>query len=462
MDVSSTTLVILIVIGGMTLIVPRHLMIAPLFIIACLVPSTEEIVIAGFNFQPARVIIAVGISRALLGAAGKRYRYVPMDGLVLFWGANLALMTLLRDGSMARFVQQLGRLYEIYGLYFLARLTIQSKSQLYVALYTLAWCAILSAGLGVVEWMTHRRPLAFMYDSITPEVHIREGAVRVEGVFPHPNAFGNFMCVTAALCWGLIASRRKVMLGIVGMISAIVCVGLSRSGTPVSTLGATLLVLVLFYIRPVTRWVLWGSVAFLGMYHMFWGKWWGLVCRASNIVGGSGYHRAELINKFWQHIGDWAFIGSDDVSTWNVVGDPANNWVTEGLSGGLVGFIVFTSIVVLGFITIRRALRMVRDPHDQALFWSIGSALFAFCVSFIGLANFGQINVLWIGLLGMIGSVAESMKGASTGATLPHEDQRNVHGMMLSHGAPDRFLPGRMDNPAGPSSAPPALPGSLT
>ncbi len=448
MDVSATTLVILLLIGGLTLLIPRHLMIAPLFLIACLVPSTEEIIIAGFNFQPARVVVLVGISRALMGAAGRKYRFVPLDGLVLAWGFNLSLMSLLRHQDFGAIVMEMGRLYEIFGLYFLARLTIQSRSQLIAALQTVAFCAILSFVLGAAEMGLGRKPLAFLFSSIGPEVHIREGQVRVEGVFPHPNAFGNFMCVSVALCWALAQARLvrgAVWLGVCGALAAIGCVGLSNSGTPLSTLVLTLVAIGLFYYRSATPWLVGGTFSFLVLYHLTWGKWWGLVCRASSIVGGSGYHRAELINQFFKRIDEWGFMGTADIRDWNVVGDPANQWVTEGLNGGLTGLLLFASVVGAGFFVIRRALRVVGTAREAALIWGVGCALFAFCISFIGLANFGQINVLWFGVLGMVGSIAESLKSLPAGTHArqpqphPHHPQRP--------GAPLRPVPGGFHAP---------------
>jgi hypothetical protein len=451
MEVSATTLVLLLVIGGMTALIPRHLMIVPLFLIACLVPHTEEIVILGFNFQPARVVVLVGMLRALLGAAGKRYRFVPLDGLILFWGLNLSLMTLARRGDFSAFVGELGRLYEIFGLYFMARLTIQSRAQLLVALQTIAYCVILSFFLAAAEFLLLKKPLAYLYQTVSPDVHVRAGKIRVEGVFPHSIVFGNFMCVGGTLCWALAQSRLvrgAVWLGLAGGAAAIGCVGLSNSGTPLSTLLLSLVAIALFYYRPAVPWVIAGTVAFVTLYHFAWGRWWGLICRASAIVGGSGYHRAELINQFIQRLDEWAFMGTDTVQHWNIVGDPANQWVTEGLNGGLLGLLLFTAVIGTAFSVVHRAVRVAQDDREKALFWGVGCALFAFCVSFLGLANFGQINVLWFGVLGMIGSIAESLKSLPAGG-----HARRPHAARAPGGAPHRPLPGSLGG-SSPGDAP--------
>ncbi|MCK4872283.1 MAG: hypothetical protein KAS72_06125 [Phycisphaerales bacterium] len=415
-EVSPTTLVVLLLLGGLTALVPRHLVITPYFLAACLVPSTEVIIIAGFDFPPARVVVLVGLIRALLGEAAKRAKFVPLDALVLLWGANLAVMSMVRSPEMGMFVQQLGVLYEIYGMYFLARLTIQTRSQLYVALQTIAVCVIISVPLGIVEFVTHRRPAAILYHSIDAAAHLREDKTRVYGVFPQAIAFGNFMCISAALCWALWRSRvgMAAKVGLLGCAAAVICVMLSNSGTPLSTLGLTVIAIALFYYRPAVKWIVWGTLVFLTSYHLFYpgGKWWGFIVKASDIVGGSGFHRAQLIKEYWYHFSDWALIGAspDIVNTWSIGGDPANQWVTEGINGGLIGLLLFVAVIFVGFRTISRVMRLPLLRRDQALFWGIGCALFAFCASFIGLAQFGQINVLWFGVLGMIGSIAEGMQ----------------------------------------------------
>lgn len=449
MELSASTVAILLFVAGLMWLVPRRYMIAPYILTACLIPATEEIVILGFNFQPARVLVLIGMVRALLGEAARQYRFVPLDGLVLLWGFNLAAVSMLREPTMQMFVRQTGVLYEIFGMYFLARLTIQSRAQVHVALTTLALCALISLPLGILEVITRQRPLAIIYQTLDATAHLRENKVRVYSVFPQAIAFGNFMCVTAALLWGQWRSTtgRQATIGLVGMIAAVACAFLSNSGTTLSTLMAAAFAIMLFYYRPAVRYAVWGVPLFMVSYHFFWpgGQWWGLVARASAIVGGSGFHRAELIKQFWLRIDEWALKGTEDISHWNVVGDPANHWVTEGLKGGLFGLVLFTAVVVACFIVVKRALKVTHTRQDQALFWAIGCGMFAFCVSFIGLANFGQINVLWFGLIGLIGSVSESLRSPKAVHRGQAAGPRHAH----SHG-PMHPPPGPPPRPADP------------
>jgi hypothetical protein len=440
MELSASTVAILLFVAGLMWLVPRRYMIAPYILTACLIPASEEIVILGFNFQPARVLVLIGMVRALLGEAARQYRFVPLDGLILLWGFNLAAVSILREPTMQMFVRQTGVLYEIFGMYFLARLTIQSRAQVHVALTTLAVCALVSLPLGILEVVTRQRPLAIIYQTLDASAHLRENKVRVYSVFPQAIAFGNFMCVSAALLWGQWRSTtgRQAMLGLVGMLAAIACAILSNSGTTLSTLMAATFAILLFYYRPAVRYAVWGVPLFMASYHFFWpgGQWWGLVARASSIVGGSGFHRAELIKQFWLRIDEWALKGSEDVTHWNIVGDPANHWVTEGLKGGLLGLILFTAVVVMCFIVVGRALKATPARRDQALFWAIGCGMFAFCVSFIGLANFGQINVLWFGLIGMIGSVSESLRVQRSTRRMPAAGPHSPHPARPMHAPP--------------------------
>jgi hypothetical protein len=440
MELSASTVAILLFVAGLMWLVPRRYMIAPYILTACLIPASEEIVILGFNFQPARVLVLIGMVRALLGEAARQYRFVPLDGLILLWGFNLAAVSILREPTMQMFVRQTGVLYEIFGMYFLARLTIQSRAQVHVALTTLAVCALVSLPLGHPRG---RHAAAAAGDHLPDARRLRpparEQGARLQRVPPGHRLrqlhvrLGRTALGAMALDHGPAGDARPGRNARRHRLRHPVQLGNDAEHAHGGDVRHPALLLSAG--RSLCRL---GRALFMASYHFFWpgGQWWGLVARASSIVGGSGFHRAELIKQFWLRIDEWALKGSEDVTHWNIVGDPANHWVTEGLKGGLLGLILFTAVVVMCFIVVGRALKATPARRDQALFWAIGCGMFAFCVSFIGLANFGQINVLWFGLIGMIGSVSESLRVQRSTRRMPAAGPHSPHPARPMHAPP--------------------------
>ena len=131
---------------------------------------------------------------------------------------------------------------------------------------------------------------------------------------------------------------------------------------------------------------------------------WMAIDRVSGYLGGSGWHRAMLIDNFVRHFFEWCLIGTKNYPDWGwSMWDVDNAFVGAGLMGGVAGFILFLLIFVYGYRTIGVTRRAARESRKDALMiWAIGAALFANNTGFFGIVYFDQSIMAWYALLAMI------------------------------------------------------------
>jgi len=144
--------------------------------------------------------------------------------------------------------------------------------------------------------------------------------------------------------------------------------------------------------------------ALVGLQFLMKAPVWFLIAKVGGATGGSGWHRATLIDTFIRHFGEWWLYGTRNNADWGYyMWDVDNAFVNSGLQGGLVTFVLFIGLFVYGFRLVSRARRKTeKSPKDARLVWAMGCALFANAVGFFGIFYFDQSILAWYGLLAMI------------------------------------------------------------
>jgi hypothetical protein len=145
---------------------------------------------------------------------------------------------------------------------------------------------------------------------------------------------------------------------------------------------------------------------------------WFLIARIGDLVGGGGYHRAAIIDRFVADVGSWWLIGMDPSKTasWlayqlpDGTADLTNQFVVAGVNGGVLGLTLFVALISQGFGQLGLAMIRVRSerPNDEKLLWAFGAALVATVVSFFSVSYFDQIGVVFYILLACIARVTDS------------------------------------------------------
>ncbi len=108
-------------------------------------------------------------------------------------------------------------------------------------------------------------------------------------------------------------------------------------------------------------------------------------------------------------------LGVNSTAHWFWGGqDTTNNYVVQGVNGGLLTLVLFLNLLAVAFGGIGRAWRCVESESSSlALAWGLGVSLLVHCFNFFGVAYFGTIWGPWYLTLGIIGSLSPA-KSAGT------------------------------------------------
>ena len=92
-----------------------------------------------------------------------------------------------------------------------------------------------------------------------------------------------------------------------------------------------------------------------------------------------------------------------------------NEYVFQGVSGGMPGLIAFVVMIVLCYRCVGRLWRRhTGDRYRLLSSWALGCCLFAHTMSFISVSYFGQAKVIWFLLLASIASLTPTREAKPT------------------------------------------------
>lgn len=418
-------LVMIIVLGIATLVLPRRHAGVPILIMACFVPSAQRIVIAGLDFSLLRIMVVFGWWRLLARGELARIRWCRLDTLMLLWCAVGTIVYTVQQASGAALIFKCGASFDAIGLYFLYRGLVRDIGDVD---RLMRWAALLSVPVALfllLERSTGRNLFSVFggVPAITPE---RFGKLRAQGAFAHAILAGTFwvalLPMMAALWWRDAQGR---MFAILGTAATIIIVVACASSTPVAALGAAIVGALAWPLRNSMRLVRWGILGSLvGLHLVMKAPVWHLLGRIDLVGGSTGYHRYRLIDAAVNNFADWAVIGTRSTAAWGYyLFDVTNHYILEGVRGGLVTLSLFVVQIGIAFAAIGhvRAANTERRANE-VLAWSIGVALFVHVIAFIAVSYFGQIIVLWYMLLSISASLEVRLLGqrvASVGIVKP-------------------------------------------
>ncbi len=420
----------LLVLGTATLLVPRRYALVPALLMACLVAPAQRIVVATLDFNFVRMMIVFGLLRVLIRGEHAGFRWKPLDMAVVAWSVCSLIAGTLLFASGAGFINRLGFFYDAIGLYFLCRFVIRDWRDVLTFTRSAAVIVVPVAMLFLVEKATGRNLFAF-FGGVPEETIERAGKLRCQGPFVHSILAGSFfaalMPIVASLWW---SSPRDRMLAVGGVVSCATIVVACASATPLGAALAGVMAALLLPARHWMSWVRWGSVAGLvALQAVMANPLWHLLARVPLVSGATGWYRYKLIDEFVRHFPDWALIGTRSYTNWPGPGFDAitNEYVRQGVGGGLLTLVLFVTIIVLGFVGIgricRRAAALGLKPAVP-MAWMLGVALFVHCVAFIGVSYYGQVLLMWYFVLGCIGSLAPIARRVPITSSPPPRNHR--------------------------------------
>jgi hypothetical protein len=384
----------------------RKYAVVPFLTFLFLTPVGQVFVVGGVHVFAYRILIFCGLARIVWKKLSSRVEIFSggvnsLDKCFMLWAITKAVAPVILFKDSGAVINSFGFLLDALGAYLLLRFLIQDREDIFRVVKTLAiLLAILTVSV-LNEKFRYENIFGYLGTvSIIPEY--RDGAVRPNGPFSHPLTIGTFAATLLGLFFMLWKTGKSKALGILGMTCSTVITLASSSSTPLMGYAAFILALGFWPLRKQMRVIRWGIVIGLITLHIIMkAPVWFIITHIDIIGSSSGYHRAELIDQLIRHFSDWWLVGTNDNTTWGWdMYDLANQFVAEGITGGLLALISFIAMISICFGWIGKARKLVEDNLDEQWFlWCLGGALFANVVAFFGISYFDQTRFTWFALL---------------------------------------------------------------
>jgi hypothetical protein len=410
-------LIFTLLMGGLMIMVKREYVVIPLLITAIYITLGQVIVIAGLHFTMLRIMILFGWVRIVVRGELSLGKLNAIDKCILFWVISSIVIYTIQRGTGEALVNQLGLAYNSLGLYFLFRFLIRDMGDIKRLLKVICVIIVPLTIAMSFEWMTGKNVFS-VFGGVSAISIMREGWVRCQGSFTHPIIAGTFAATAIPMLAALwFQENIKRWLPFEGVASVTLIVFLAHSSGPIITYLAIIVSFMFWPLRTHMRAVRWGMLFGLIILHLVMkAPIWFLIGRLSNEMGGDGWHRSELIDAAIQHLDEWWLIGTQYTIHWmpfsneieSGMADITNQYVFEGIKGGLGTLVLFIAIIALSFRAVGLMLKAAKEqPFSiRIMIWSMGAALVGHVVSFLSVSYFDQILVFWYFLLAAISSLS--------------------------------------------------------
>jgi hypothetical protein len=396
--ISSLGLVFALAMVALLLALPRRLALLPIALTACYMTFGQQIVIVGLHLRLLRLLVLVACIRIIFRGEIRAFRWQRLDTVITLWSiSSIVTYTLLWQTADA-LVNRLGMVYDAIGLYFFFRCFVRDVEDIKRACRIFAVVLLPLALSMCVEKLSGRNPF-YVFGGVPQITAVREGVLRCQGPFGHPILAGTFGAVWLPCFVGLWWQRGNRLLAVVGIVSSTLITFLAGSSGPVGAYLSGIVALSFWPFRNSMRRVRWMVVGLMLLLQLVMkAPIWFVFARFSFFSGSTGWHRANLIDQTISHFFDWWLLGAKETYSWGVWGgDITNQFILEGVRGGLITMVLFTAIVVLCFSRVGRLVQGCRleSKRSRLFLWAIGATLFSHVMSFMSVSYFDQNIVNW-------------------------------------------------------------------
>ena len=384
-----------------TLVAARRTAWLPILLLACFVPTSQRIVVATLDFNLIRILVAVGMFRILQRGEYKGGRITGLDRAVFLWIMASMVIHVARVGSTSALVFKLGGAYDTLGLYIIARVWLRSTSDLIRLSRYAAIIACISVVGFTVEHFTGRNGFS-IFGGVPEITYVRDGRLRCQGPFAHPILAGTFWIAFLPLVTAQYLTQRGAPLQLAGALCISAIVVFCSSSTPVLGGIASVVFGLLWLARDRVRLLCWATLALTaGLHVIMEAPVWHLIARMSVVGGSTGFHRFNLIDAFINRWPEWFLLGTNSTAHWGwFLFDVTNQFVKEGVRGGILGLLLFLLVLRRAFAGIGQRAASSIDKKQAMLMWAIGTGIATHCVMFIGISithsNTNMLIFLWL------------------------------------------------------------------
>jgi hypothetical protein len=381
--------------------------------------------IAGFNVTGIRLVVAAGFVRILIRKEFAFSRLTEIDkSILIFYCLYLLLFlmrTIIQQSSTADIWYRVGSLYDSIATYFTFRGLVNTPADLKNLLKKLSILIMPFAVLMAFEAVTGRN-IFYIMGGVPETSILREGQYRCQGSFGIAITAGSFGATLIPLFVMLTLTDGERAFGVIGMVMCLVITIASHSSGPLMAIFASAIAWMWWPFREKMKITRLAIVALFLFAHLIMkAPVWFFFARLSDVFGGDGWHRSNLIDKFVTNFDQWWLMGMSMEQTanwaatkmpWGAV-DVTNEYVAVGLNGGLISLFLFISLLVkcyqcLGKSMLKLRLNISNSRTDEILLWGLGCALFSNTVNLTAVTYWDQFNIIWLMLLALIASTTSN------------------------------------------------------
>lgn len=406
----------LILASILILLLPRKFVIIPFFVCILLVPLGQQLFVGGVHVFVYRILILVGCARLAASSFSGRDEALPggatvLDKVFLAWAILRAAASILFYREMGALINQFGFLWDALGGYFLLRFLVRDNEDIERVIKIFALVAMICGGAMLREHFTGTDTFAFL-GGIRQKLEFRNGTPRAMGPFAHALLAGTFGATLLPLLFWLWKQGKSRLLVVAGMVGCTLMSSLTMCSSPVLVYAAGIVAICLWPFRNSMRMFRWGIVVACAVLQLFMkAPFWFVLSHIDLVGGSSGWYRAALIDNFIRHFSQWWLIGTNANMNWadGAMWDACNQFVAEGVAGGLLTLVLFIAMICICFRWLGRMRKLHEGKGNQEwFFWLLGATLFAHVVGFFGIDYFDQTRFVWYALLAMIAAVGSS------------------------------------------------------
>jgi hypothetical protein len=406
--------------GILLIALPRKYALIPIFLSALYMTLGQRLVVMDLNFMIFRILIVIGFLRIIIRRDGGPIQYNTLEKVIILWGIVAIITGFLLDINTNQFdnlQHRSGQVFSALGTYYIFRYYITSIDDIKRNIGILAIIIVPLAVAFLIE-KTSGQNLFFFFGGVPEFTMMRYDRLRCQGPFAHPILAGTLGVTTMPMFVTLLFEQgRKKFIGLMGIISSIIIVITSASSGPLLAWIGAMIALFSWPLRNKMRMVRWGILLVLIALHMIMkAPVWYLIAKISYIMGGTGWGRSALIDYAIKYFNEWWLIGTTNTAHWDPVGvlpneammDITNQYILEGVYGGLARMLLFIAMIVVGFGGIGKAMEALKNEKFAIKYlpWALGAALLAHAIGFISVAYFDQLIVMWYLLLAMISTIS--------------------------------------------------------
>lgn len=373
---------------------------------AMFITQGQQIDIAGINFMAIRFIEIVMMIRILIRGEHNGFVMNSPDKWFLCFNISYLIVHLIRTQEFELFF--FGTVIDATFTYFSFRIIIHTYTEM---IDFLKKTTILLLAFSIFMFMESQTGInSFSFMGGVPVVPLfREGHFRCQGSFRHAITAGTLGATFFPLFIPFVFRKEGRYTGMAGIVSCILILLCSHSSGPMMTFVIGVLGWICWFYRKNMKLIQRGIILFFIILHVSMTRpVWFIFDRVSGIIGGGGWHRSNLIDKFINNLPEWWIAGMPLEKTANWAAtvtkagfvDVTNYYVSIGLSSGLISLILFFKLLHSISTEVGNGLRslsidLATNEPIALLLWGLGCTIICHAVNLTSVYYWDQSYVIF-------------------------------------------------------------------